>query len=111
QRHHWNQSVLLKAAQPLDSQALSGALQALVAHHDALRLSWKQEGNRWAQCHRDFSQQTVLWEREATTEKDITAHCDQAQASLNLQDGPLLRAVHIRLADGTARLLLVVHHL
>ncbi|WP_245704438.1 condensation domain-containing protein, partial [Pseudomonas defluvii] len=111
QRHHWNQSVLLKAAQPLDSQALSRALQALVAHHDALRLSWKQEGNCWTQCHRDFSQQTVLWEREATTEEDITAHCDQAQASLSLQDGPLLRAVHIRLADGTARLLLVVHHL
>ncbi|WP_409281873.1 condensation domain-containing protein, partial [Pseudomonas defluvii] len=111
QRHHWNQSVLLKAAQPLDSQALNRALQALVAHHDALRLSWRQEGSRWVQHHRAMNEQGLLWEREASSAAEITAHCDEAQASLNLQDGPLLRAVHIRLADGTARLLLVVHHL
>lgn len=111
QRHHWNQSVLLKAAQPLDSQALNRALQALVAHHDALRLSWQQQGSSWVQHHRAPNEQGVLWEREAASAADITAHCDEAQASLNLQDGPLLRAVHIRLADGTARLLLVVHHL
>ncbi|WP_166360185.1 non-ribosomal peptide synthase/polyketide synthase [Pseudomonas akapageensis] len=111
QRHHWNQSILLKAAQPLDSQALNCALQMLVSHHDALRLSWQQEGERWTQRHRDIAEQALLWEREATTAAEITAHCDEAQASLDLQDGPLLRAVHIRLADGTARLLLVVHHL
>ncbi|PLP90485.1 non-ribosomal peptide synthetase [Pseudomonas sp. FFUP_PS_473] len=111
QRHHWNQSVLLKAAQPLDSQALNRALQALVAHHDALRLSWQQEGSRWVQHHRAPNEQGVLWERQASSAAEITAHCDEAQASLSLQDGPLLRAVHIRLADGTARLLLVVHHL
>ncbi|PLP90484.1 non-ribosomal peptide synthetase [Pseudomonas sp. FFUP_PS_473] len=111
QRHHWNQSVLLKAAQPLDSQALNRALQALVAHHDALRLSWQQQGSSWVQHHRAHNEQGVLWEREAASAAEITAHCDEAQASLSLQDGPLLRAVHIRLADGTARLLLVVHHL
>uniref|UniRef100_UPI00140BE72A non-ribosomal peptide synthetase n=1 Tax=Pseudomonas akapageensis TaxID=2609961 RepID=UPI00140BE72A len=111
QRHHWNQSILLKAAQPLDSQALNNALQALVVHHDALRLSWQQHGDSWTQSHRDLSEQALLWEREATTAEEITAHCDAAQASLDLQNGPLLRAVHIRLADGTARLLLVVHHL
>ncbi|WJM95380.1 non-ribosomal peptide synthase/polyketide synthase [Pseudomonas defluvii] len=111
QRHHWNQSVLLKAAQPLDSQALNRALQALVAHHDALRLSWQQQGSSWVQHHRAPNEQGVLWEREAASAAEITAHCDEAQASLNLQNGPLLRAVHIRLADGTARLLLVVHHL
>uniref|UniRef100_UPI00140CF66F non-ribosomal peptide synthetase n=1 Tax=Pseudomonas akapageensis TaxID=2609961 RepID=UPI00140CF66F len=111
QRHHWNQSVLLKADQPLDSHALNSALQALVSHHDALRLSWQQQGSSWTQSHRDISEQPLLWEHEATTAEEVTAICAEAQASLDLHKGPLLRAVHIRVSDGSARLLLVVHHL
>src|SRR5690606_7612767 len=37
-RQHWNQSLLLQPRQALDAQALEAALQALVEHHDALRL-------------------------------------------------------------------------
>src|SRR5690606_14784883 len=42
QRHHWNQSVLLKPSQALDASLLERALQAVVAHHDALRLRFEQ---------------------------------------------------------------------
>ncbi|AZP72381.1 hypothetical protein EJJ20_25960 [Pseudomonas poae] len=37
-RHHWNQSVLLAPQRPLQAALLEQALQALVNHHDALRL-------------------------------------------------------------------------
>ncbi|WP_141119796.1 condensation domain-containing protein, partial [Mycobacterium avium] len=36
---------------------------------------------------------------------------DQAQGSLNLERGPLLRAVLANLNDGSQRLLVVIHHL
>ncbi|MBC3414354.1 hypothetical protein HU720_23965, partial [Pseudomonas sp. SWRI51] len=42
---------------------------------------------------------------------EIEATCEEAQRSLDLAEGPLLRAVLIALADGTQRLLLVIHHL
>ncbi|MFP3423073.1 condensation domain-containing protein, partial [Bacillus sp. SIMBA_161] len=38
ERHHWNQSVLLDALQPLDADRLEHALHQLVVHHDGLRL-------------------------------------------------------------------------
>src|SRR5690606_12172550 len=42
ERHHWNQSMLLKVRECLDAEHLEAALQALVTHHDALRLRFQQ---------------------------------------------------------------------
>ncbi|MEK7328553.1 MAG: AMP-binding protein, partial [Chloroflexota bacterium] len=39
--HHWNQSVLLVAREPLDRGKLEAALRQLLAHHDALRLRFE----------------------------------------------------------------------
>ncbi|MEK6426028.1 MAG: amino acid adenylation domain-containing protein, partial [Burkholderia gladioli] len=115
-RHHWNQAVLLEGEQPLEAAALSTALATLVAHHGALRLRFAQAASgAWRQSygtHESASAQAaMLWEREAADTAQAEALCEAAQASLNLQDGPLLRAVLIRLPSGAWRLLLVVHHL
>src|SRR5471032_822055 len=42
-RHHWNQSVMLKSTQALNPQALEQALVALVIHHDSLRLNFIEQ--------------------------------------------------------------------
>ncbi|MFP3547728.1 condensation domain-containing protein, partial [Rhizobium sp. SIMBA_035] len=42
ERHHWNQSVLLKPLQALQAQPLESALQALTVQHDALRLRFTE---------------------------------------------------------------------
>ncbi|MFK3721581.1 non-ribosomal peptide synthase/polyketide synthase [Pseudomonas fulva] len=110
QRHHWNQSVLLVPSAPLHGAALEKALQALVHHHDALRLRFSEGEQEWQACHGD-SAQALLWQREVTDAQALTALCDDAQRSLDLTDGPLLRAVLATLADGSQRLLLVIHHL
>ena len=52
-----------------------------------------------------------LWHRQAASAQALRALCDQAQASLDLADGPLLRALLVQMADGSQRLLLVAHHL
>ncbi|AYG07479.1 amino acid adenylation domain-containing protein [Pseudomonas fluorescens] len=111
QRHHWNQSVLLAPQQPLDGARLAQALQALVAHHDALRLNFYRDGEQWVASHGEASNPELLWQHRVNDETQLQAVADQAQASLDLQQGPLLRAVLFERADGSQRLLVAIHHL
>ncbi len=114
-RHHWNQAVLLRMREPLERARLTQALQRMMAHHDGLRLRYRQaDSGQWEQRYAslaDGTAQELLWVHEAADAAQITAICAQGQRSLNLSEGPLLRAVSIAAADGTHRLLLVVHHL
>ncbi|WP_439862469.1 non-ribosomal peptide synthase/polyketide synthase [Pseudomonas antarctica] len=109
ERHHWNQSVLLKPAQPLIAEALQHALHAVIGHHDALRVSFEQQAGGWSAHYRPMAD----WQLQQvhTRAELLSGVCDQAQASLDLQHGPLMRAVLIHLADGSQRVLLVIHHL
>ncbi|MHC8327941.1 non-ribosomal peptide synthetase [Pseudomonas sp. LB1P83] len=112
ERHHWNQSVLLKPAEALNAQPLEQALQSLVAHHDALRLSFNQTREGWTATHRPLdSAHTLLWQGAVTDDAHLHEACLQAQRSFNLADGPLVRGLLLDLADGSQRLLLAVHHL
>ncbi|NWE23758.1 non-ribosomal peptide synthetase, partial [Pseudomonas sp. P7548] len=114
QRHHWNQSVVLQPHQPLQVAALVAALQALMAHHDALRTGFVEGLAGWHAAYRapqpaDAAQ--VLWQTNLETVEELDALGEEAQRSLDLGAGPLLRAVLAQLADGSQRLLLVIHHL
>ncbi|WP_254926100.1 non-ribosomal peptide synthetase [Bordetella genomosp. 11] len=52
-----------------------------------------------------------IWDLTAADAAEIEAHCARAQASLDITHGPLVRAARMRVADGSWRLLLVIHHL
>ncbi len=105
-RRHWNQALRFTARQALDPARLGAALAALVATHDALRLRFELRDGTWTQRvvpldpHAD-----LLWVRPHGADAD--ALCDRAQRSLDLQHGPLLRAV---LLDETT-LFVAIHHL
>ncbi|PQZ61954.1 non-ribosomal peptide synthetase, partial [Achromobacter sp. MYb9] len=108
--NHWNQAVLLHSDASVDAQALSAALQAVVVQHDALRLRFTREDGAWRQRYEASPDMAdLLWQRSNVT--DIAAQCDAAQRSLDIEHGPLLRAVLMHVADGTSRVLLVIHHL
>ncbi|MDE1165517.1 MAG: amino acid adenylation domain-containing protein [Pseudomonas sp.] len=119
QRHHFNQALLLKPGQALQAQPLEQALQALISHHDALRLSFAQpSGERWVGRYRSLAEQRQAWQQrpffECVAVADtpaLEALCEEAQRSLDLEHGPLLRAVFATLPDGSQRLLLAIHHL
>ncbi|OOQ43881.1 non-ribosomal peptide synthetase [Pseudomonas fluorescens] len=111
-RHHWNQSLLLELREPLDSASLQQALAALVEHHDGLRLRLRQVDGVWQQAQAEqWNSAEVLWQRQAANADELLELCNAAQASLNLQDGPLLRALLVDMGAAGQRLLLVVHHL
>ncbi|MDQ0703453.1 amino acid adenylation domain-containing protein/non-ribosomal peptide synthase protein (TIGR01720 family) [Pseudomonas sp. W3I7] len=108
--HHWNQSFLLTPRQTLQGDRLEAALQGLIAHHDVLRLNFIQHPEGWKAEHAAGGS-PVLWQATVADASELTALCEKAQRSLDLQHGPLLRAVLAELADGSQRLLLVMHHL
>ncbi|WP_455917252.1 non-ribosomal peptide synthase/polyketide synthase [Pseudomonas cerasi] len=110
-RHHWNQSLLLTPREALEPAQLDAALAQLINHHDALRLRFTRQADGWQQAHAAPAAESVLWQSSVGTEAELAALCDEGQRSLNLEQGPMLRAALVTLADGAQRLLLVVHHL
>ncbi|QWA30646.1 non-ribosomal peptide synthetase [Pseudomonas sp. RC3H12] len=110
ERQHWNQALLLKPTQALGADHLQGALQALVAQHDALRLRFTQ-GEAWQAEFQPTKADDILWVRQLSDLAELPALAEQAQRSLDLAQGPLLRALLVELPEGQQRLLLVIHHL
>ncbi|WP_372241582.1 amino acid adenylation domain-containing protein [Pseudomonas sp. SK] len=108
---HWNQSVLLEPAQALDAGLLCKALGDLHNHHDVLRLNAWQSDDHWQAAIGAAVPPELLWVRECNDAEALAQLADQAQRSLQLAEGPLLRAVLATLPDASQRLLLVIHHL
>ncbi|CAO3403334.1 non-ribosomal peptide synthase/polyketide synthase [Azospirillum palustre] len=114
-RSHWNQSVLLRLRRPVDPALLERALSALLAHHDALRLVFAMDGS--ARHLPPEAVPPVLWHRVAADAEAQERLCEEAQRSLDLEHGPLLRALLVERSDedgdrvGEQRLLLAIHHL
>ncbi|WP_448032947.1 non-ribosomal peptide synthase/polyketide synthase [Bradyrhizobium liaoningense] len=111
-RHHWNQAVLLMPTWRLDWRLVERTLAALVTHHAALRLRFEEiEGSWRATCGAAPPISELLWIRGGIRDTaEVTEIASSAQASLSLA-GPLLRLVGMDLADGSQRLLVVMHHL
>ncbi|WP_445300994.1 amino acid adenylation domain-containing protein [Microcoleus sp. C2D2] len=116
--HHWNQAVLLELQQPLEPALIESVLQEVLKHHDALRLRFARGESGWQQDLANPDEVAPFTcidlsslppeEREAAFQTAAT----QLQASLNLSEGPLLRAALFDLGKHQPnRLLLVIHHL
>ncbi|NWE37007.1 condensation domain-containing protein, partial [Pseudomonas gingeri] len=95
----------------LNAQWLATALTHIINHHDALRLRFTESTEGWQQSHDAPVASADLWLRDAESAEHLDALCNEAQRSLDLQNGPLLRALLVTLADGSQRLALIVHHL
>ncbi|WP_315718978.1 MULTISPECIES: non-ribosomal peptide synthase/polyketide synthase [unclassified Bradyrhizobium] len=111
ERHHWNQAVLLRPRARLDWPAMARAIAAVWSHHDGLRMQFAEANGEWRAGYCEASPSSdLLWTRTVADVAGIEALAAMAQASLSLQ-GPLLRVVGMDVADGSQRLLIVVHHL
>ncbi|MGW3960832.1 amino acid adenylation domain-containing protein [Amycolatopsis sp. NPDC005003] len=115
---HYNQSVVLECTEPVGPAALSAALSALVAHHDALRLRLFRQDGSWR------AEVTPVRDHELLRVVDLTgvpadersAACrrvaDEVQSGLSVADGRLVAAALFTGDDGNPdRLLIAVHHI
>ncbi|MCF5057199.1 amino acid adenylation domain-containing protein [Pseudomonas proteolytica] len=110
-RHHWNQALLLAPVLALDPRRLEQALLAVLEHHDALRLSFTQRDAQWHAEHLAVPEGGVLWLAQVTDMQQCEALFADAQRSLDLEHGPLLRALLVDGPMGQQRLLIAIHHL
>ena len=105
---HWNQSLLIRLNQPLREDALRTALNKLAEHHDILRARFrKTDKDRQAviEENSDFSFSVMEAESE-----DLASRLADVQNTLNIETGPLARAVYFK--NGRNRwLFITVHHL
>ena len=111
QRQHWNQALLLKPLQLLEPHRLEQALLAVLEHHDALRLSFTQRDRQWHAEHLAVPEGGVLMQAQVRDMQQCTALFTDAQRSLDLAHGPLLRALLVDGPEGQQRLLIAIHHL
>jgi len=116
--HHFNQALLLKARGPLDAGRLGAAVEAVMKHHEGVRLRyWREVGGGWRQRYAEkhepvFTQIDlggVEGEKQAELMEEI---CAALQRSLDLERGPLARVAYFEWGEGRGgRLLWVMHHL
>ncbi len=116
--HHFNQALLVEVRQPLNLTLFEQSLNHLLLHHDALRLRFSRGESGWQQFNAGaegeppFARIDMSNVAEAGQGAAIEVAAAEIQASLNLSEGPLVRAVFFDLgAQKHARLLIVIHHL
>ena len=118
--NHWNQAQLLQVTETLDLAVLEQALQALIHHHDSLRLRYAPQGKTYQQCYTDapevfnlkvkrYDLATIAPHKQS---EQLAKYSTEVQASLDIQAGPVIGvALFIGMADKKDRLLIAIHHL
>ncbi|MFF0741729.1 amino acid adenylation domain-containing protein [Streptomyces sp. NPDC004111] len=117
--HHFNQSTLLELDASVGAPQLHTALDALLAHHDALRMRYRQRAGEWTQenpPHRPGHRPLRVVDTSAVPDGELIALMDReasvTQAGFDLGEGPLLGAVLFDSGQRRCpRLFLTVHHL
>jgi non-ribosomal peptide synthase protein (TIGR01720 family) len=116
--HHWNQAMILEARQKLDYAVLESAVQHLLVHHDMLRARFRRESDGWRQYIASPSEDSLVVQVDLSGVSEtqqgmaIAEETGQLHASLDLEQGPLMRlAVFDCGLQRPIRLLVVIHHL
>ncbi|MGH3782239.1 MAG: condensation domain-containing protein, partial [Pseudonocardiaceae bacterium] len=115
---HFDQSVWVELAQGTDEQALRAGFDAVIAHHDALRMRFEHADGWWRQENMPVARADVLQRRDLSGVDPgaqpavMQEIAGQVRAGFDLGHGPLLTAVLFDLGAHQRPVLFVaVHHL
>ena len=115
--HHHNQAMFLDVKSTLDAKALEAAVGALLDHHDMLRLRVTRGAKGFEQiitppgAPPPVSRVDLTGEQGAAQTAAIERETARAQASLDLERGPILRVVQMDVGPSASRLFLAIHHM
>ena len=117
--HHWNQAVLMETGAEMEVGRMREGLAGVVKQHDALRMRYERRGGEWRQFNGEWGEKSWGFaERDLSEvkEEELRARVEEVveeeQKRLDLEKGPVFRAVVLRMGEGRrGRLLLVAHHL
>jgi non-ribosomal peptide synthase protein (TIGR01720 family) len=112
--HHFNMGVLFRGRIRLDQGAVEEVIKAIIAHHDALRMTYRIEEGRLVQettAHADAFELDILRiEPEETVLAKVASWATRAGTSFDLASGPLVRAGLFTSENGD-HLALLFHHI
>ena len=113
-KHHFNQAIMLYSKQGFEEEAIKAVFLELQEHHDALRMTYKEENGKIIQINQGLDMpldlQVFDYRQQSEAAAALEKKANQIQASINLNTGPLMKLGLFHLDDGD-RLLIVIHHL
>ena len=113
---HFNQAILLSVPDGVSEAALRKALEAVLQHHDVLRMRYRHKNGKWHQNHTapgdgpPFHREDLNHVQEEQQAQELSKRADFWQSSLDLEKGPLMRLVLFKMGK-ESRLLWCIHHL
>ncbi|MGD2093241.1 MAG: amino acid adenylation domain-containing protein, partial [Candidatus Aminicenantes bacterium] len=125
--HHFNHAVMLYSTEGFDEKAIKTVFLKLQQHHDALRMVYKKENGQIVQINKGLDYPLSLrvydfrcqgqgqWDQctdspREDVKKALESKVNEIQASIDLEQGPLMKLGLFRWHDKD-RLLIVIHHL
>ncbi|MDZ7375436.1 MAG: amino acid adenylation domain-containing protein, partial [candidate division KSB1 bacterium] len=116
--NHWNQAVLVELRQNISPSVVRRSLAIILEHHDALRLRFEATDHGWRQYYGSATiDDAFIYVDLSSASFDqhrrlIEQSCAQAQASLDILSGKLIRGVYFdRGSEHRPLMLIVIHHL
>ncbi len=113
-KHHYNQAVMLKFPGGITAGTVTGIFEKLQAHHDALRMVFREENGQTVSETVDTSLAVSIAEfdlqQDDQAEQTCLATANELQAGIDLANGPLMKLGLFHFA-AESRLLVIIHHL
>ena len=111
--HYFNQAMRFSAGERLDSTVLQKSLEQVLVHHDMLRSTYDQQDGQWVQTiqpHCEAELQVEDLRKLGYSEARVEELATSLQSSIDLQAGPLVKALLVQTPTGD-ELILIIHHL
>ncbi|MED3966048.1 non-ribosomal peptide synthetase, partial [Niallia taxi] len=113
--HHWNQSVMIYNKDGFQENVIKHVLNELIKHHDALRMVYQKNKGTITQVYRKSNTKLLDLQvkdyQSCENYKDKIKKCsEEIQSSIDLENGPLVKAGLFRTSEGDY-LLIAIHHL
>ena len=110
-RSDLNVPAAMHARGDVDEAALSGALDSLLARHEALRFVFAVDADGGAQRVSDVAHVPVEFRDVPSGIEAMAAAIDEARRPFDLSMGPMLRAVVLRITQSDRLVVFTFHHL
>ena len=114
--NHYNQAVLYKTPKDFDSTLFTNLIEQLYKRHDVLRLRFHQGDKSWQAEYSGYSKQMlesslVYFNIDENDFDQLSKYGAELQKSLDIENGPIFRAVYCQNKKQQGRLLFIFHHL
>ncbi|XXG97983.1 hypothetical protein Hte_004299 [Hypoxylon texense] len=110
--YRFNQSILFRLKRGMSVEDVRAAIEAIVGHHPMLRCRFRSRESSWCQLiEPDISSSYHFSHYSVRTNAEVEEVIGIAQATIDIENGPVFAAHHFHTHDGYQMLYMVAHHL